>query len=67
MGAILRRMFVLLVCLLVVAVARAQDSVPPLIAEARRDFVDSHRKNWNGTGPRPLTTTVWTPSEISMS
>jgi len=68
MAAAARRFAVallLLIALGLVSVAvRAQNSAPA-IAEVQRDFVDSHRKNWNGTGPRPLVTTVWYPAELS--
>ena len=26
-------------------------------------FVDQHRRNWDGTGPRPLETAIWYPTE----
>jgi alpha-beta hydrolase superfamily lysophospholipase len=27
-----------------------------------RDFTDEHRKNWQGTAPRPLRTAIWYPA-----
>jgi predicted dienelactone hydrolase len=35
---------------------------PGIVGFASRDFVDQERKNWQGTGPRPLATTVWYPA-----
>lgn len=28
-------------------------------------FVDAHRRNWDGTGPRPLETAIWYPTKAS--
>src|SRR5687768_7793387 len=30
-----------------------------------RDYVDTERRNWEGTGPRPLRTSVWYPASAS--
>ena len=63
-----RKWTALLFCLLVgVGLAllgpRARADAPTVaVAEAHRDFVDSRRTNWRGTGPRPLKTVVWYPS-----
>src|ERR1051326_7140440 len=33
----------------------------PIVGVMLRTFVDEGRKNWQGTGPRPLVTVVWYP------
>lgn len=33
----------------------------PIVGVMLRNFVDEGRKNWQGTGPRPLVTVVWYP------
>ena len=35
---------------------------PAVVGMAMRDFVDETRKNWQGTGPRPLKTAIWYPA-----
>jgi predicted dienelactone hydrolase len=50
----------LILCLLIGAqIARAQ---PAKVGTTTRDFADSSRSNWLGTGPRPLRTVVWYPA-----
>ena len=33
-----------------------------VVGMVTRDFVDESRKNWQGTGPRPLKTAIWYPA-----
>jgi predicted dienelactone hydrolase len=35
---------------------------PATVGMITRDFIDGSRKNWEGTGPRPLRTTIWYPA-----
>lgn len=47
--------------------ATAQKNDNPRHPQARvgmvtRNFTDENRKNWQGTGPRPLTTAIWYPA-----
>ncbi|MBB6109791.1 Predicted dienelactone hydrolase [Mucilaginibacter lappiensis] len=56
---------VLILCLLMAAqIAHAQTAAVKLakVGTATRDFVDSRRSNWLGTGPRPLRTVIWYPA-----
>ena len=56
---------VLVLCLLVgTQMARAQTATVKLakVGTATRDFADSSRSNWLGTGPRPLRTVIWYPA-----
>lgn len=50
------------------SIARA-DGAPasPLykVGMTQRLFVDEHRKNWTGTGPRPMNTAIWFPAAES--
>jgi len=41
---------------------RALGKTPATVETVTRDFVDAGRKNWRGTGPRPLRTLVWQPA-----
>ena len=52
------RVQTLLTILCFVLSASAQSTVG-MIA---RDYADDHRKNWEGTGPRPLRTAIWYPA-----
>jgi len=48
------------------AASASRGSVPVVFAAGmvRREFVDSTRGNWQGTGPRPLTTLIWYPAPM---
>jgi predicted dienelactone hydrolase len=35
---------------------------PEIVSYSTRDFTDQARKNWQGTGPRPLATIIWYPA-----
>jgi predicted dienelactone hydrolase len=35
---------------------------PTVVGMATRDFMDEARRNWQGTGPRPLKTVIWYPA-----
>ena len=51
---------VLVLCLLIGAqIALAQTAK---VGTTTRDFADSSRSNWLGTGPRPLRTVIWYPA-----
>jgi predicted dienelactone hydrolase len=36
------------------------------VGAASRHYVDDHRRNWDGTGPRPLETAIWYPTTASI-
>jgi len=36
---------------------------PKMIGVTTRDFADSSRSNWLGTGPRPIRSVIWYPAE----
>jgi predicted dienelactone hydrolase len=38
------------------------DSIQFKVGMVTRNFVDETRKNWQGTGPRPLRTAIWYPA-----
>lgn len=40
----------------------AAEQGPGTVGFAVRDFADEGRRNWQGTGPRPLTAIVWYPT-----
>ena len=40
---------------------KAQESALSPVGMTTRAFVDDSRKNWEGTGPRPLNTVIWYP------
>ena len=42
----------------------AARSVPAKTGVTTRDFADSNRSNWLGTGPRPMRTVVWYPAAV---
>jgi predicted dienelactone hydrolase len=46
-----------------VGLAQKKDgSGPYVVGMATRGYVDETRKNWQGTGPRPLNTVIWYPA-----
>lgn len=53
-------------CVCAAALARA-DSAPPTtlwkVGMVTRPYVDEQRKNWAGTGPRPIRTAIWYPAD----
>jgi predicted dienelactone hydrolase len=44
------------------AQGQARDRSAFTVGVAQRAFVDEDRRNWQGTGPRPLTTVIWYPA-----
>lgn len=40
----------------------AHAAVAASVGEVDRHYVDEHRRNWEGTGPRPLETAIWYPT-----
>lgn len=61
------KIFLLILCSLMVGqVGLAQPRAKPQAAFSvgimTRNFTDEQRKNWQGTGPRPLRTTIWYPA-----
>ena len=50
----------LLLLLLLACPASAQTTFK--VGMVTRDFTDEHRRNWQGTAPRPLRTAVWYPA-----
>lgn len=51
------------------AIAQRNSNLPALpqarVGMVTRNFTDENRKNWQGTAPRPLTTAVWYPAEMT--
>lgn len=35
------------------------------VGEINRHYVDEHRRNWDGHGPRPLETSIWYPAKTA--
>jgi len=46
----------------VLAFAPATRAQAQAVGATSRHYVDSHRQNWDRTGPRPLETTLWYPA-----
>lgn len=58
----------LAVLAIVAGAARAEDAQAPGLSKVgmvTRPFVDEHRRNWSGTGPRPIRTAIWYPARDS--
>ena len=51
------------------AIAQRNSSLPAQrqarVGMVTRNFTDENRENWQGTAPRPLTTAVWYPAEVT--
>lgn len=51
------------------AIAQRNDNLPSKpqakVGMVTRNFTDENRKNWQGTGQRPLTTAIWYPAEAT--
>src|SRR5205809_984543 len=41
---------------------RLSERTPAAVGMVTRNFADAGRKNWQGTGPRPLRTILWYPA-----
>jgi predicted dienelactone hydrolase len=52
----------LLLFIAIIFTANAFGQDPSKVGMETRNFVDEERKNWTGTAPRPVFTTVWYPT-----
>src|SRR3954468_353199 len=43
----------------------AHAAVAGPVGEVNRHYVDEHRRNWDGNGPRPLETSIWYPAKAA--
>ena len=70
-GIVIRRAFLLIFCTLLPpaaatpAAAQQTSYVVSPVGMTTRAFVDSTRPSWDGSGPRPLLTTIWYPAAAS--
>jgi predicted dienelactone hydrolase len=43
----------------------AHAAVAGAVGEVNRHYVDEHRRNWDGNGPRPLEAAIWYPAKAA--